>query len=118
MPISQSLAGTLDLLQDIARLGCPDERLRCPVVVIDIVKNSHDQLLYVPEDAAANALVGEIAEEALHHIEPRTTRRSEMHVDARMTCQPALHLGMLVRGIVVGDQVKLLLWRSEIVDHA
>ena len=75
MPIIQSLTVTLNLLRDVARLGCPEKRLRRPVVVVDIVQNGNDEFLYVAEDATTNALIGEIAEEALHHIEPRTTGR-------------------------------------------
>ena len=62
--------------------------------------------------------VREIAEEPFDHVEPRTAGRGEVHVKARMACQPLLHLRMLVRGVVVGDQVQFFAGRRQLVDHA
>ena len=67
---------------------------------------------------AAEPLLGGIAEEAFDHVKPRTARRSEVHKEPRVPGQPPLHLGVLVRGIVVCAQVQVLVARRDIVDHA
>ena len=36
----------------------------------------------------------------------------------RVPLQPLLHLGMFVRGVVVGDQVQILPGGRHLVDHA
>jgi hypothetical protein len=50
----------------------PDEGLRVVVVLVDVVADGHNQFLDIAEYAAAEPLLGEIAEEALDHVEPRT----------------------------------------------
>ena len=50
---------------------------------------------------------GEIAKEAFNHVHPRTEGRVEMHVKALVLLKPRLHFWMLVRGIVVDDQMQL-----------
>jgi len=70
------------------------------------------------EDAPSEPLLSEIAEETLDHVEPRTAGRGEVHVKARMAGQPLLHFGVLVRGVVIGDQVQVFVGRRQIVDYA
>ena len=41
------------------------------------------QLGHAGEHAAAQPLDGDVAEEALDHVQPRTGRRREVHVEAR-----------------------------------
>ena len=107
MPIIQSAAGTLDLFEDIGSLGGPDERLRAPVVLVDVLSDSHDQFFRIMKDTAPQAILCQVSEEAFHHIQPRTAGRREVDVESRMTSEPSLHFGMFVRGIVVDDQVKV-----------
>src|SRR5664280_2815564 len=40
-----------------------------------------------------------------YHVEPRTRRRCEMQVEARVLLQPRLHVRVLVGGVVVQDHV-------------
>jgi hypothetical protein len=103
MPIIQFLAGPLDLFQDVGRLSRPNERLRISVVVVDIVADRGDQFLHVMKDAAADSLVGEVAKEAFHHVQPRTTGRREVHVEPAVPIQPPLNLRMFVRRVVIGN---------------
>jgi len=55
-------------------------------------------------------------EESFHHIQPRCRSGREVHVEARMLLQPSLHVGMLVCGIVVGDQVQRFILQRFSVD--
>ena len=110
-------AGSLDLLQNVAGRGSPDEGLRAFVVTVGVLVDGRDQLLDVAEDAPAEPVVGQIPEEALHHVEPGGTGRSEVDVKSRMARQPALHSGMLVGGVVVGNQVDLFLRRRGVVNQ-
>ena len=64
-----------DLLQDIGGTGGPDKGFGTFVVTVDISADSHDQLFQIAKDAAPQPVLGEIAEEALHHVEPRRAGR-------------------------------------------
>src|ERR1700738_1260532 len=51
-------------------------------------------------------------------VEPRRRCRGEVHVEAWMPLKSSLHLGVLVCGIVVGDQVQVQPLRGVAVDGA
>jgi hypothetical protein len=51
------------------------------------------------------AVGGEVAEEALHHVQPRRAGVREADVESWMTLQPALYGRMFVSGVVVQDQI-------------
>ena len=118
MPIIQLGARTLDLLQDVGCFGRPDEGLGGLIVMIDVVLDGHDEFFHVAEDATSDALVGKVAEETLHHVEPRTARRREVHVEPRVSCQPSLNLRMFVGGVVIRDQMDVSPAGVDVVDHA
>ena len=50
-------------------------------------------------------MFGEISEEALHHVQPRSAGGSKVTVKALVTREPRFYFGMLVRGVVVADQM-------------
>jgi hypothetical protein len=58
-------------------------------VEVGVVVAGGDEVANAFEDAAANSLVGEVAEPAFDEIEPTRTRRREVDVEARMTIEPA-----------------------------
>ena len=58
------------------------------------------------EAVAPDALVGDVVEEALDHVQPRCAGRGEVHDEARMPVQPLVHVGMAVCGVVVDDQMQ------------
>ena len=53
-----------DLLEDVVGFCGPDEGLGVLVVSVDVLTDSHDELLEVLENASPDSLVGQIAEEA------------------------------------------------------
>ena len=69
------------------------------------------------EGAAADALVGDLTKPAFDQIQPGTAGGNEVHVEPRMPLQPPLDLGMLVRGVVVHDQVQVQVRRRLFVDQ-
>jgi hypothetical protein len=81
------------------------------VVPIDVVADGHDQFFDITKDAAAEPVLGKIAEEAFHHVEPGTTGRCEVCVEPCMVRQPLLNPGIFVGRIVVHDQVDFLALR-------
>ena len=86
------------------------------VVVVEIV---HDGLLQFAggfEDAAADALSGDLGKEPLDHVEPRPGGGREVQVEARMPLEPAFYRGGLVGGIIVNDQMQVEVGRRLLVD--
>ena len=77
--------------------------------MLQIVVDGSFQLLDTMEYAAADALLGDEAEEAFHLVEPGGRGGREVHVVAWVAGEPCLDLGMLVRGIIVGNQVQVAL---------
>jgi len=76
-------------------------------VGLDVVVDSGDQIRDVLEGASTDALVGNLAEPALHHVQPRAGSGNEMQVEAGMAFQPRLHARMFVRPVVVDDQMQV-----------
>jgi hypothetical protein len=66
-------------------LGCPYEGLGVVVVLLDISTNRFDQLFDTPEHAAADSLVGDLAEPAFDQIQPRTAGGNEVKVEPLVT---------------------------------
>src|SRR5215831_284736 len=98
-------AGAFDLFQDVGSAGRPDEGFGIFVVAVDVTADGPDEFFEIAKYAAPQSVLSEVAEEALHHVEPRGTGRSEVHVEPWMACEPALNLGVLVRRVVIADQV-------------
>src|SRR6266571_4223743 len=63
------------------------------------------QFAHVSEGSAPNASLRDLGKEALHLIEPTRTCGSKVQVITRMPDKPALHLGRLVRPIVIHHDV-------------
>ena len=83
------------LFQNVAGFGCPNIRLGLAVVLGDVVLDGLLQFPNIVKDAAANAFVGEIAEETFNLIEPGGTGGSEMQVEAWVLLEPGPYLGVL-----------------------
>src|ERR1700750_588848 len=86
------------------------------VVFIEIVDDGLFQLVDAAEDAATNALSGDLGKEALDHVEPRARSRREVQVKARMLLEPAFDRGSLVSGVIVDDEMQVEIRLCPFVD--
>ena len=68
------------------------------------------------EDAAPDALAGDLGEEPLDQVEPGRRGRREVQVEPRMLRQPRPHGRMLVGGVVVHHQVQIEVGGRVLVD--
>jgi len=64
------MVGADNLLQDVASALGPDEWLGVAVVVGDVGVDGSDQFRHAGEHPAAQAVLGEVAEESLDHVQP------------------------------------------------
>src|SRR6185437_1414308 len=109
---------SLDLFEDIGGFCGPDEGFRLPVVVVGELSDGFEQFLDIAKNTAPQAFFGQVAEEALDHIEPRTTCKSEVNVEPFAPVNPARHGGVFVCGVVVHDEVHLPVFRHQPVDDS
>src|SRR3990172_6528401 len=97
----------LDLAQDFGRRGRPDEWTGVLVVFSQVLIDGADEFRDVAERAAADALAGDLTEPPLDQIEPRRSGGHEVEVVPLMGREPRLDLRVLVRPVVIKDQVDL-----------
>ena len=64
------------------------------------------QVGYAEEDATADGLLVQVAEPSLDKIHPTGARGDEVRHEPRIPFQPGLHLRVLVRPVVVHDQMQ------------
>ena len=89
---------------EVGGLG-PDEWFWIGIVAVEVVMDLSFQLRHASEDAAPDALGGDLGEEPLDQIEPGRARWREMHLEATTFGEPRLHLGRLVRPVVVDHEM-------------
>jgi hypothetical protein len=65
------------------------------------------------EHTAADAIVGDLTEPSFDRVQSGAAGRCEVQMKARASFQPALDRGVLVRGVVVEDQVQVQPRRGE-----
>src|SRR5205823_1527477 len=104
------------LFQDIRGLGCPDKRFGFLVVLLDGNHDRGDEFFNAVKHASADAVVGEISKKTFHHVEPGSAGRCEVHVEARMALEPALHSRVLVRRVVVSNEMQLLVSQGLLIN--
>src|SRR5437879_9892894 len=76
-------------------------------ICLDVLVDSGNQIRDVPERASTDALVGNLAEPALHPVQPRAGSGNEMQVEAGMASPPRLDARLFVRSVVVDDQMQV-----------
>src|SRR5208282_6593824 len=103
--------------QDVGGARGPDEGFRTFVVAVDVGADGHDEIFQVAKYATPEPVLSQVAEETFHHVEPGGAGGSEVQMKAWMPCQPAPHLGVLMGGVVIADQVKLAVERNGLVDQ-
>ena len=74
---------------------------------VEVVFNRAHEIGHRRKVATTNSLVGDLAEPAFDEVEPRVRGRGEVQMKPGVLGEPALHVGMLVVGVVLADQVNL-----------
>jgi len=84
--------------------------------VLDEVVDSFDQVFDAPEAPSANRLLCDESGPTFDLIEPGGVGRGVVDLEAGPLCQPEAHLGMLVGGVVVDDQMNFKVFRHSVID--
>ena len=67
--------------------------------------NGSLQIGYAAEDAAADSFIVQVTEPSFNQIHPTGTGRDKVRHEARMPFQPRLDFGVLVRPVVIHNQM-------------
>ncbi len=84
--------------------------------MLDEVLDASDEIADAAETATANRLLRDQPKPALHLVQPRGIGRRVVDVKAGPLRQPQTHLGMLVGGVVVDDQMHVEIFGDRLVD--
>ncbi len=84
--------------------------------MINVIIDRLFQLLHAAEDAVANAVAGNVTKPAFDDVQPRTAGRNKVNMETLVTLQPVLDFRMLVRCIVIDDQMEIQFWRRFRID--
>ncbi len=104
--LSRRQARPLDHFKDCYALGLPAIGDSLEVVMRELHVNRGDEFTGACETVATDDTFIELAKKALDQIEPRGTLRREVNVNARAIFMPRADRGMVVRGVVVEDQMQ------------
>ncbi len=107
-----------DLLQNLLGFLGPNKGFGVLVVKLDVLFDGSHQFRHALEHASSDSLAGQFAEETFHQVQPGRTRGREMKVEPGMLGQPLLHIGVIVRPIVVQDHVDVQALRNLAVNLA
>jgi len=110
-------ATSLHFFQNVARLSSPDERFRIIVVGVNVPPDSTGDIVYVLKDPATKAVYCEIAEEAFDHVKPRSTCRSKVGLESRVTFEPGFDLFVLMGGVIVTNDMDVFSVRNIAADQ-
>ena len=78
----------------------------------------YKEFFQIAKHAAPQLVLREVAEETLHHDEPRRIGRGEVHVEPRVALEPVLDLGLFVGRVVIRDQVQVEMRGHGLVEQA
>ena len=81
------------------------------VGILDVVIDFLDQFLHAAKRSPAKSLLRNAIEPDFHLIEPRGIGWSEVHVESWPCGEPAFHSPMLVRGVIIHNDVHLQVLR-------
>ena len=96
----------IDLLEDLFGFFGPEERFWIFIVDPNELFDCRDELWHTSKDAPANSLPGDLAKPSFYQVEPRGTGRSKVQMESGMFFKPLFHVGMVVRPVVVQNQVE------------
>jgi hypothetical protein len=83
---------------------------------VDELVDSGDQMFDAPETTSANRLLGDESEPSFNLIEPAGVGGRVVDLEAGPLREPEAHLGMLVGGVVVDDQMNIEVFRHSLID--
>jgi hypothetical protein len=106
----------VDFADDSPGGFCPDERRRGLIVVVDVRCDGALQSGDATERATSNPTTRDFGKKAFHRVEPRRACRCEMDAVARMGCEPLFDVSVLMRRVVVHDQMNIELSRNGAID--
>jgi len=81
-----------------------------------VLPDRSDELTHASKTSPADAFVRQVAEPAFDHVQPRTRRRDEVQLEARMPPQPGGDPRVFVSPVVVHDQMEIEMGRRLGVD--
>ena len=106
------MAPAVDGGDDFVGIGGPDERLGVVVGLIDVAVDGGLEVDDGSKDAALQSALGEGGEEGLDRVQPGAGGRGEVEGETRVAIEPGDHLGLLVGGVVVEDDMDQLAGRD------
>ncbi len=77
----ESTARALDLFEDVGGAGRPDEGFGIFGVTVDVTADRQEEFFQIAKHTAPQTVLSEVAEETLHHVEPRRAGGGEVHVE-------------------------------------
>jgi hypothetical protein len=89
----------------LSGVGGPGERFGLPVVFCEVAVDGSLEVDDRMKGAALEAMFRQFSEEAIDRVEPRARGRREVEGETQMAVEPGTHLGVLVGGVIVEDDV-------------
>ena len=122
LPISPDLVERIERAalagEDVLGALAPDEGLRLGVVLQQVVVDRALEVVDAGVASAADALCGDLGEEALDEVHPGRACGREVQLETGVLFQPGPHLGRLVGGVVIENQVDVARFLHGPVDAA
>src|SRR6185312_928558 len=97
----------MNLAENLLPLGFPDVARWMSVPFAQVGQNLVAEFLDVCKTTLPHDVDGKVPEEAFNQVHPRCRCWREMHVKSLVLGQPLLDVAVLVRGIIVGNQMEL-----------
>ena len=84
---------------------------------VDVLLDRIGDIAHALKDPATEAVDCEIAEEAFDHVQPRSTRWSEVDMESRIALEPDFTLFVFMGGVVVTNDMDILSFRNIAADQ-
>lgn len=84
---------------------------------VDVPLDSTGNIAHALKDPSPKAVHCEVTEEALNHVKPRSTCRSEVGMESRIPFEPGFNLFVLMGGVIVADDMDVFSLRNIAADQ-
>ena len=105
------LSTPLNFFENVRGGGSPDKGLRFCIVCDNMRLDSFNQFIDATKNTPPQTVDREIAEESFNYVKPGSTGRSEVKVESGITPLPGFDFRMLMSGVIIADDVDLLVGR-------